>query len=1454
MMGTFEVPTNQNVGPTSDVATMVEPVGLRKRSPVTRQSKLTMSPVKKLIVSKKNPTTRVPRTAIMSDDESDGSQICEDRESDNESQVEIERLKKQLAKLKADQASRQQSRLKSDDGSPREPIAKGRRADLAEGRSLGTYNGRTDLDTFLVRFETCSRHFGWSESDKIFHLMNALTEFAEPIVKEVGPAGTLENILGLLQIRFGNKLRLDNFHAELKRRKRDPEESLQDFYLDLCRLRTLASGENPDERYPEVYFRNIFVDALGDRELRRAVLIQNPGTMEAAYHVAIRLEQFYAYETPLRDRSCRKQTVRRLDPESPMPMTGRNTDDLARRIEELEGALQSMQMMTGTPMQASYLPIESSFNESIQSPVQNPTSAVTGVQTHGERTSHKTRQVNIPLGRREQSMARNRICCTCNEDGHSCRGCNQPGSQSNNSVSQEPQNCKSRRYRARSGSGLNPPMKVRREAYLEIFMGSRKTLALLDSGCEQSVIGRNLIRKIPLKPTSEKLCTADGTDIPLLGETIVELSVSGFRTSCRVVVTDAITEFILGIEWMKKNQCVWDFGSNSFTIHGYRGNLRCKNAGRPARRIVLQEEVVVPGLHTLDVPVLVTRSSLGHENQNWGMTTKIKHPDLVVANAIYGSSDVQSFCRIINTSDLPKRLKRGSELGKVEPMEIVETENLTNDSRRPGSDEMPLDLRQARTIRTTDEEESDVSDLENFVQTGSPGSEPGPKDFVQEMLDQIDLELTDDQERQVKKLLNENRGVFSTSEFDLGRTNLVQHRIDTGINKPFKQQLRRHPMAYLPVIDEHVDKMLANDICEPSFSPWASNVVLVKKSDGTLRFCIDYRQLNNLTVKDSYPLPRIDTCFDALGGARYFSTLDLRQGYWQVENDPETADKTTFITRKGAFKFKVLPFGLSNAPAVFQRLMNLVMQGLTWEACLVFLDDIIVMSSTFEQHLERLNAVFNRLRSANLKLKPSKCKLFQLKVKFLGSVVSEKGIEPDPDKLTAISEWPVPKNLTEVRSFVGLASYYRRHVEGFSDIAKPLSELTKKNQPFLWGPEQQSAFDKLKYCLTHYPVLAPPLPEGKYIIDTDASDFAMGAVLQQKQHGTVRVIAYASKTFDAAERMYCTTRKELAAVIYALKEFRHYVVGGVPFLLRTDHGALTSLFKTPEPIQQQARYSNFLADYNFEIQHRAGSQHGNSDGRSRRPCGSKKCSRQDCETNRNQTRNEIPTKPVHQKTSRPLRSGNAYQKGDKKSKASEENQKILESNPVPNKLDMKMMDLSWDSIRRSQESDGTLQKIFELLRDPDAPTEVNQFGMGVVNLWNQRKSLKIINGVIHRNYETAEGLILYRQILVPAPLRQKFFYWVHGDPTSGHFGVQKTADKLQRYAYWSGWRKDTELFVRRCDQCCRYRKEPTRPQGLMKNGVGLAPFQKFHIDLTGPHRRSAGGHVYLLTGICCFTK
>ena len=451
--------------------------------------------------------------------------------------------------------------------------------------------------------------------------------------------------------------------------------------------------------------------------------------------------------------------------------------------------------------------------------------------------------------------ATRRSCYTCGENGHYSRGCKQSHRRSRSSEGHVTREFKShKRSRTKSGDRVqgtqddgNFPMTIRREAYLEIQMNSRKLLALLDSGCEQSVIGRNLVKKVPLEPTNETLSTADGTDVPLIGETTIEFSVCGFVTNCRVVVTDVITELILGIDWMQRNNCVWNFGTSSFAIDGHPGRLGCKRAGRTVRRILVHDDVVVPGMHTVEVPVLVTRSSLGREGQNWGMTTKMKNSDLVIANAIYGNSEVLSVCQIINISDLPKRLKKGSELGKAEPIEILETMDFessgifqnstgTNKLERPAFDEMPLDLRQ---IKSTDGQELQYSDLEKFDHTeiGSTMSSQNfgtePTDFIQEMIQKIDLDLTDEQKQDLERLLRDHREVFSTSEFDLGRTNLVQHKIDTGTNRPFKQQLRRHPTAYLPVIDEHVDKMLAIDICEPSVSPWASNVVLVKKSDGT---------------------------------------------------------------------------------------------------------------------------------------------------------------------------------------------------------------------------------------------------------------------------------------------------------------------------------------------------------------------------------------------------------------------------------------------------------------------------------------------------------------------------------------------------------------------------------------------------------------------------------------------
>jgi len=284
-------------------------------------------------------------------------------------------------------------------------------------------------------------------------------------------------------------------------------------------------------------------------------------------------------------------------------------------------------------------------------------------------------------------------------------------------------------------------------------------------------------------------------------------------------------------------------------------------------------------------------------------------------------------------------------------------------------------------------------------------------------------------------MLRKYADVFSKRELDLGETSLAVHQIDTGDARPMRQTLHRQPHHLLDKIDENVQDMLRAGVIEPSCSPWTSNLVVVAKKDGSLRFCVDYRKLNSVTRRDAYPLPRIDECLDALSGSRYFSAFDLRSSYHQVPMDMKDADKTTCIVRTGTYRFRRLPFGLCNAGSTFQRVMDLALNCLNFYMCLVYLDDIIVYSKSVEEHLCRFRKLFDRLRTANLKLKPSKCHLLRAEIKFLGHVVSAEGVSTDPGKIEAVRDWPIPEDVHEVRSFLGLTSYYRRFVPTFAEIA-----------------------------------------------------------------------------------------------------------------------------------------------------------------------------------------------------------------------------------------------------------------------------------------------------------------------------------------------------------------------------------------------------------------------------------
>lgn len=268
--------------------------------------------------------------------------------------------------------------------------------------------------------------------------------------------------------------------------------------------------------------------------------------------------------------------------------------------------------------------------------------------------------------------------------------------------------------------------------------------------------------------------------------------------------------------------------------------------------------------------------------------------------------------------------------------------------------------------------------------------------------------------------------------------------------------------------------------------------------------------------------------------------------------------------------------------------MTMVLAGLHWDICLVYIDDIIVMGRSFEEHLENVEQVFQRLRMANLKLKPTKCRLFKERVTFLGHVVSSRGIEPDPVKISCIATCPEPTNLTELRSFLGRASYYKSFVEGFGELARPLYGFTKRGIQFQWGESQRRAFENLKTRLCSAPVLATPTAEGDFVLDVDASTYGAGAILHQYQKGVLRVIGYASRQFNTAERTYCTTRQELAAVVFGLKRFHQYLLGR-RVLVRSDHAALTYLRRTKEPVAQQARWLDFVEQFDITVQHRSGS-------------------------------------------------------------------------------------------------------------------------------------------------------------------------------------------------------------------------------------------------------------------------
>lgn len=692
--------------------------------------------------------------------------------------------------------------------------------------------------------------------------------------------------------------------------------------------------------------------------------------------------------------------------------------------------------------------------------------------------------------------------------------------------------------------------------------------------------------------------------------------------------------------------------------------------------------------------------------------------------------------------------------------------------------------------------------VDNEPKTGLPGG-----------IDLSDSELTESQKNKVAQLFVKWEDVFSKGTTDIGHTKLVEHRIKLDDEKPFKEPHRRIPPGLISEVREHLNEMLTSGAIRPSESPYSSNVVLVRKKDGTIRFCVDFRKLNNRTVKDAYAIPRVEDTLHLLAGAKYFSKLDLRSGYWQVEVNEEDKDKTAFqVGTMGFYEFNRMPFGLCNAPATFQRLMEKCMGDMNLRDCLIYLDDIIIFSTDFDQQLERLEAVFQRLHDNNLKLKASKCDFFKREVTYLGHIVSEDGIKTDPEKTKAVATWPEPKTIKEVRRFLGFTGYYRRFVKDFSKIARPLNDLLvghstsgkkpkdgkKKSTPtpFKWGDAQQDAFDTLKEALTAPPVLAYADYRLPFKLHTDASGTGLGAVLYQCQEGVDRVVAYASRSLKTSERKYPAHKLEFLALKWAICEKFHDYLYGSKFDAITDNNPLTYVLTTAKLDATGQRWVADLTNYNFTLTYRSGKQNTDADALSRQH------TEQEVE---HDTFPEI-LKAISFTTS-----------------ASVEDLPIIDSVSMQGSSSEPTDDVIPDTLLRgtaltsydwkiAHQADQDIAFIISCINRSHRPDAQHVMDSGVDSRYLKNwSSLVVQDGVLLRK-TTIDGQDCLKMV-IPQSLRELVFEAYHDD--LGHQGRDRTLSLMRQRVYWPGMDKYIQEHVRNCGRCIRRKKAPTRAARLV---------------------------------------
>ena len=968
--------------------------------------------------------------------------------------------------------------------------------------------------------------------------------------------------------------------------------------------------------------------------------------------------------------------------------------------------------------------------------------------------------------------------------------------------------------------------------------------ALVDTGAGRSAVSAEMAKKLhaklmPLRNGDLKyIATADGTLVNIIGCVTLFVDVSGNALPFEFCVLNKLSSgVIFGMDFLNENEAIIDCSGRtiSFFNDAVKLDLRRRHAGSIA---VLTEDYVFPAMTETMIKIRTTHK---FDNQDCLISEANTHDSLIVARSISSLHNGQTMCRVLNNTTNPIHLRRNAQIAKVEPLEGEILATLDDDvlGHNPQKLSVPhcTTARQPPPCKVADG--IDISHEKTNTNSSATLSDLG--------LTINRNNLTDEQHDRLTQLLQQNTDIFAKSLADLKGSDLHTHDIDTGDAPPQRVRNYRHSPAAKAEIERQTLEMLEHGIIEPSNSMWSAPCVLVKKKDGSMRFCIDYRKLNSVTKAISFPLPTIDDIVDAMSENKptIFSLLDMRSGYFQIGLSETSMDKTTFSTHQSSWRFRKMPFGIRNAPAAFSMLMSQVFRGLVLKYLLAYIDDILVFSKTFDEHLLHLQTVFDRLRGANLRLHPKKCNFALERLVYIGHVLSKDGISVDESKIDVVRSYPRPKSLKDVRSVLGFFGYYRRFVKGFSLLAAPLYALLKKDVNFSWSDDCEQAFQSLKTAMTTTPVLAFADLNKEFIVTTDASAIAIGWVLSQiGDDGKEHPIAFSGRSTRPTERAWSTTDLECLALCEAIKEY-HAFLSHRQFTVYTDHISLTWLQTLKASTGRLFRWSLLLQPYNMRIVHKAGKIISHVDALSRREYPPPPAEKLDDEVvNDEMTFASLePTKTSEtcfEATFDYKDAGHSLIKGTDDVVDNEEQSNgdvLLQSNCESI--------MAIDNVDELQRLCPDLGRIITFLETGDLPRneklarqtvfEADDYFFKERTLYHQhlqrRKQLDKIEPVLE-------------QLAVPRSLRSKLLQEYHDN--NGHPGFDRCYEALRSKYFWPRLYAEVRAYCKSCNVCQRakinshFRKAPLNP-------LPASPlFARYHMDFLGPLPKTKDGYKHIL--------